>query len=163
MREGEDAETEIDEDGSLADEGEGPHGLLHGDLSDGGEVVVGVVGHHQAAEEDGHDTGEVDPLCQGVRGVDEAEHEGELQAGVGVQVDVLQDQGADESHQGPDGGTAEEHSEEPGDSAGDLTDDSNVGLALRLYDGGGEYNGHRVIENALSEHQHVEDRINVQH
>ena len=35
-------------------------------------------------------------LGQGVGRVDEAEHEGELEGGVGVQVHVLQDQGGDE-------------------------------------------------------------------
>ena len=73
---------------------------------------MGVVGHDEAAEQDGHDPTEVDPLGQGVRGVDEAQHEGELQAGVGVQVDVLQHQGAQQGHDDADGCTAEEDTKE---------------------------------------------------
>ena len=38
------------------DEGQRSHGLLHGDLGDWREVEVGVVGHDDAAEQDGHDT-----------------------------------------------------------------------------------------------------------
>ena len=163
MREGENPQAEIDKYRGLADEGERPHGLLHRDLSDGGEVVVGVVGHDEATEQDGHDAGQVDTLGQGVRGVDEAEHQGELQAGVGVEVDVLQHEGADQSHQGADGGAAKEDPEEPGDSPGHLAENSNVPFALRLDDRGGEDNGHRVIQNTLSEHQHVQHWINVQH
>ena len=112
VREGEDAEAQVNEDGGLAHEGEGAHGLLHRDLGDGGEVVVGVVAHHQAAEQDGHDAGQVDALGQRVRRVDEAEHEGELQAGVGVQVDVFQHQGAQKGHDDANSSTAKEDSEE---------------------------------------------------
>lgn len=36
-------------------EGHGPEGLLHEDLGDRGQVVVRVVGHHDAREQDGHD------------------------------------------------------------------------------------------------------------
>lgn len=38
-----------------AQEGHGPQGLLHEDLGDGGQVMVRVVGHHNAREQDGHD------------------------------------------------------------------------------------------------------------
>ena len=37
------------------DEGQGPHGLLHGDLGDRREVEVRVVGHDDAAKQDRHD------------------------------------------------------------------------------------------------------------
>ena len=94
VREGEDAEAEIDEDGSFTDEGKRPHGLLHGDLCDGREVVVRVLAHDDGAEEDGHDAGEVDALGQRVGDVDEAQHQGELQRRVAVQVDKLKQQGA---------------------------------------------------------------------
>ena len=155
VREGEDAEAEIDEDGSFTDECERPHGLLHGDLCDGREVVVCVVGHDEAAEEDCHDPGQVNSLRQGVRRVDEAEHQRELQAGVGVQVDVLQHEGADQSNQRPDGSAAKEDSKEPGDSPSHLAHHADLGFALRLDDGGGENNGHGVIENTFSKHQHI--------
>lgn len=62
MPEAEDAETEVDEDGALGDQSEGPHQMLHRDLHDGREVEVGVVGHDDAVEQDGHDAGEVEPL-----------------------------------------------------------------------------------------------------
>lgn len=38
-----------------AQEGHGPQGLLHEDLGDRGQVVVCVVRHHNAGEQDGHD------------------------------------------------------------------------------------------------------------
>ena len=163
MREGENPEAEIDKYRGLADEGKRPHGLLHRDLGDGGEVVVGVVRHDEAAEEDGHDAGQVDALGQGVGGVDKAEHQGELQAGVGVQVDVLQHQRADQGHQGADGGTAKEDAEEPGDSPANLAENSDIPFALRLNDRGSEDDGHSVVQNTLSEHQHVQHWINIQH
>lgn len=36
-------------------EGHGPQGLLHEDLGDRGQVMVCVVRHHDAREQDGHD------------------------------------------------------------------------------------------------------------
>ena len=56
VREGEDAEAQVDEDGGLTHKGQCPHGLLHGDLGDGRQVVVSVVRHHQTTEQDGHDS-----------------------------------------------------------------------------------------------------------
>ena len=56
VREGEDAEAQVDEDGGLTHKGQCPHGLLHGYLGDGRQVVVSVVRHHQTTEQDGHDS-----------------------------------------------------------------------------------------------------------
>lgn len=41
--------------GLTAQEGHSPEGLLHEDLGDRGEVMVRVVRHHDAREQDGHD------------------------------------------------------------------------------------------------------------
>ena len=68
VREGENSQAEIDKYRGLADEGERPHGLLHRDLGDRGEVVVGVVRHDEAAEQDGHDAGQVDDIEGSTRG-----------------------------------------------------------------------------------------------
>ena len=94
VREGEDAQAKIDEDRRFTDKSKGSHSLLHGDLGDGGHVVVGVVGHDHSTEQDGHDARQVDPLSQCIRSVDEAQHQGKLQARVRVQVYLLQNQGA---------------------------------------------------------------------
>ena len=79
MREGENPQAEIDKYRGLTDEGERPHGLLHRDLGDGREVVVGVLAHDDSTKEDGHDARQVDTLGQGVGYVDEAQHQGKLQ------------------------------------------------------------------------------------
>ena len=73
---------------------------LRNDLSDGGHVVVGVVGHDHPTEQDSHDTREMDTLGQCIGGVDEAQHQGELQARVGVQVNLLQQQCTCHSNKG---------------------------------------------------------------
>ena len=70
------------------------HGLLHGDLCDWWEVVVGVLAHADPAEKDRHDSWQMDALGQRVGDVDEAQHQGELQRRVAVQVDKLKQQGA---------------------------------------------------------------------
>ena len=61
-----------------------------------------VLTHDDTAEEDGHDPGQVDALGQGIRGVDTAQHEGELQGRIVVQVHVLQHQRAHNAHKGAD-------------------------------------------------------------
>ena len=132
QRKAEEGQSEVGEHARLRDEGDGAHGLLHGDLSDGREVVVGVLTHDDGAEEDGHDAGEVDPLGQGVGRVDEAEHERELERGVVVEVDVLEDEGAAEADEGPDGGRAKKYPEEAADAVSELAQCRHIGHCRRV-------------------------------
>lgn len=63
---------------------------------------MGVLAHYDATEEYGHNARQVDALRQGVRNVDEAEHEGKLQRRVETQIHVLEYQGTDQSHDAAD-------------------------------------------------------------
>ena len=54
----------------------------------------------------------MDSFSQCIGCVDEAEHESKLEGRVGVQINVLQHQGAEQSHQDANSSAAKEYSEE---------------------------------------------------
>ena len=56
MFEAEDGHAEVYEDDALCSEGEGAHEVLYCDLQHRRQVVVGVVGHHDTAKQDCHDS-----------------------------------------------------------------------------------------------------------
>lgn len=51
---------------------------------------MGVVGHDDAAKEDGHDARQMEAFREGIGQVSEAEHHAELQRWVPPQLDVLE-------------------------------------------------------------------------
>lgn len=89
MLEAEYGQAEIGEDARFGDESERAKHLLDGDARDGREIVVGVVGHDDAGEQDGHDARQLDRLGEHVRRVHEDEHERGLERRSLAQVDVF--------------------------------------------------------------------------
>ena len=66
-----------------------------------GKVVVGVVGLGEAAEEDGHDAGQLEHLGQQERGVGHQHEERGLEEGVLSDLRELRQEGGHAPHHGP--------------------------------------------------------------
>lgn len=112
MRETKNGEAKKCKHTCFAQEGHGPQGLLHEDLGDRGQVVVRVVGHHDAREQDGHDARERDSFCEPIRKISKNDHHAKLQGRRFPQVNMLQHQCRDQAGEGAERCRTKEHLQE---------------------------------------------------
>lgn len=91
VSEAKDGHAKVGKDTCLGNEGKCAEDLLDCDACDWWEIVVGVVGHDQASEKDGHDAWEVEGLSKSVWRVHEDEHEGCFQGRCSTQVNEFEE------------------------------------------------------------------------
>lgn len=88
----EDRHAQVGEDGGLGQEGHSAESVLHVNLRHERQVLMGVVRHDDAGEENRRDARQVQRLGTAVGEVGADEHHAELERRIATQVDVFQNQ-----------------------------------------------------------------------
>mmetsp|Transcript_71060 Transcript_71060/g.167495 ORF Transcript_71060/g.167495 Transcript_71060/m.167495 type:complete len:371 (-) Transcript_71060:302-1414(-) len=162
LREGEGGQAEVDEHKRLGQERNDLEKLAAEVLGLLGEVVEGVVGHDDAAEEDGDDTRKVGTLGHHPGHVREDDDQRALheEKFLLVQAGLLVDDSGDDGEERPDGGRADEDLQKVTEGHQDA--ERRDGVRLEDAKGSVENNGDSVVEHGLAKNHGVQVEVGSQ-